>query len=327
MFRILFYCAVCILITACQSSNSNDQIVSQVFVHKYGFETSSQDWEARDQDGQVVSMLKNGIKVSRSYENGQLHGLTTYTFPHSTIVEKTQLYGGGTLLKEQLNDAAGMPIREEIYEFDQRILITLWDDKGVPLSIEEYDDEVLMEGKYYTPEHELEAAVAAGSGERIKRERTGLLISRDEIKNGMMAARTTYHPNGAVHTVSHYENYQVCGPQIKYTASGKPLMELNWKNGVLEGQKIVYRNGQKVAVIPYVKGKKHGIEYHYDDLGALTAEIEWRGNKKHGATNLYSEEITDTEWFFKGQSVSADKFKTLDSREQIVSEFRESAAQ
>lgn len=326
MKRILFSLAS-LLITACQSSNSIDQVVSQTFVHKYGFETSEQDWEARDQDGQVISMLKNGVKVSHSYENGHLHGPTTYTFPHSTVIEKIQLYGEGVLLKEQFNDIAGMPIREEVYEFDNRIIITLWDDKGVPLSIEEYDDEVLMEGKYYTPEHELEASVAAGSGTRVKRDRTGLLISRDEVSNGIMLVRTTYHPNGGIHTISHYENYQLSGPQTKYTASGKPLMELHWKNGILEGQKTVYRNGQKVAVVPYVKGKKHGIEYHYDDLGNLTAEIEWRNDKKHGSSKLYSEETVDTEWFFKGQSVSADKFQTLESRDQIVSEFRESSTQ
>lgn len=312
-----------VLFTACQSNSSSDQVVSQTFVHKYGFETSEQDWTQREQDGQVVSVLKNGVKVTRSYENGVLHGLTTYTFPHSSIVEKSLLYDQGTLLKEQLNDAAGMPIREEVYEFDNRTVITLWDEKGVPLSIEEYDGETLLEGKYYSPDHELKATVVNGSGERVKRDRTGLLISIDQIKNGVMACRTTYHPNGEVHTISHYDNYQLHGTQHKFTASGKPLMELNWNHGVLDGSKIIYRNGVKVAVIPYVKGQKEGIEYHYDDLGELTAEIEWRDDKKHGTSKLYSEEATDTEWFFKGQSVSADKFKILENRDRIATEFRE----
>lgn len=313
--------------TACQTSNSIDQVVSQTYVHKYGFETSEKDWEAREKDGQVVSMLKTGVRVSQTYENGKLHGPTTYTFPHSPIVEKMQLFDEGVLLKEQINDAAGMPVREEVYEFDNRIIITLWDDKGVPLSIEEYDGESLMEAKYYTPEHELEGAIANGNGERIKRDRTGLLISRDEMKDGHMFCRTTFHPNGNVHTISHYDHYQLHGKQTKFTASGKPLMELNWNHNVLEGEKIIYRNGLKIAVIPYVKGKKHGTELHYDDLGFLTAEIEWRNDKKHGKTQLHSEDATDTEWFFKGQSVNADKFKTLESRDKIVSEFRDQAVQ
>lgn len=324
-FQFTFLIAA-LAFTACQTNSSVDQVVSQTFVHKYGFETSEKDWEAREQDGQVVSMLKTGVKVSRSFENGKLHGLTTYTFPHSSVIERQQLYDEGILLKEQANDAAGMPIREEVYEFDNRTIITLWDDKGVPLSIEEYDDEVLAEAKYYTAEHELEATVFNGNGERIKRDRTGLLISRDEMKNGHMFCRTTFHPNGNIHTISHYENYQLHGKQAKFTASGKPLMELNWDHSVLEGLKTIYRNGQKIAIIPYIMGKKHGTELHYDDLGFLTAEIQWRNDKKHGPTILHSEESTDTEWFFKGQAVNADKFKILESRERIVSEFREQAA-
>lgn len=323
MKRASVYLVACALITSCQTSTSLDQVVSQTFVHKYGFETSEEEWEAREQDGQVVSMLKNGVKITRTYENGQLHGPTTYTFPHSAVVEKVFVYDQGSLLKERLNDPAGMPIREEVYEFDNRNVITLWDEKGVPLSIEEYDNALLMEGKYYTPEHELEGVVTDGYGERMKRDRSGLLVSRDEIQNGVMASRTIFHPNGRVHTVSHYENYQLHGQQSKFTSAGKPLMELNWNRGVLDGEKVVYRNGYKIAVTPYVLGQKHGTEIHYDDLGNLTAEIEWNRDKKHGATKIHSEDYTDTEWFFKGQSVNAEKFKSLENRENIVKNFRE----
>lgn len=323
MKRIPLFLLGSLVFTACQSTNSIDQVVSQTFVHKYGFETSEEEWEAREKDGQVVTMLKNGVKVTRSYQNGQLHGPTTHTFPHSSIVEKLLVYDQGSLLKESINDAAGMPIREEVYEFDNRTIITLWDDKGVPLSIEEYDDEILMEGKYFTADHDLEGRVDSGSGERIKRDRTGLLISRDTIENGIIASRTTYHPNGNAHTISNYHDYQLHGPQLKYTASGKPLMELHWNHGVLDGSKVIYRNGSQVAVIPYINGQKHGVEFHYDDLGNLTAEIEWRNDKKHGATKLHTEDSTDTEWFFKGQSVNAEKFKNLDGREKIISEFND----
>lgn len=322
-----FFLFAALAFTACQTNSSLDQVVSQTYVHKYGFETSEKDWKAREQDGQVVSMLKTGVKVSQTFENGKLHGPSSYTFPHSSVIEKQQIFDEGVLLKEQTNDAAGMPVREEVYEFDNRIIITLWDDKGVPLSIEEYDDEILMEAKYYTPDHELEATVVGGNGQRIKRDRSGLLISRDDMKDGVMECRTTYHPNGNVHTVSHYDHYQLHGKQMKFTASGKPLMELNWVHNLLDGPKIIYRNGQKIAVIPYVEGKKHGTELHYDDLGFLTAEIEWRDDKKHGKTLLHTEEATDTEWFFKGQSVNADKFKILETRDKIASELRDQAVQ
>jgi antitoxin component YwqK of YwqJK toxin-antitoxin module len=323
MKRIIPTLAIAVLATSCQTSNSTDQVVSQVFVHKYGFETSEKEWQAREQDGLVVSMLKSGVKVTTSYDDGKLHGPTTYTFPHSSVIEKIAVYDQGTLLKETINDPSGMPIQEDLYEFDNRVVTTLWDEKGVPLSIEEYTGDLLTEGKYYTPEHELEATVTAGCGERVKRERSGLLVSRDGINEGTIISRTTYHPNGNLHTVSHYSGQVLHGQQTKYTASGKPLMELNWNHGVLDGSKIIYRNGSVVAVIPYVNGQKHGIELHYDDLANLTAEIEWRNDQKHGTARLFSEEETETEWFFNGQSVSADKYKLLENRELIISEFKD----
>lgn len=326
MKRIPYFLVAATIVTSCQNNSSLDQVISQTFVHKYGFETTEEDWEAREKDGQVVTVLKNGVKVTSSYESGKLHGPTTHTFPNSSIIEKLFVYDQGTLLKESINDVTGMPIREEVYEFDQRKIVTLWDEKGVPLSVEEYNGSLLTEGKYFTPEHELEASVEAGVGRRVKRDRTGLLISSDEIAEGIIQSRTTFHPNGNPHTVSHYHDYQLHGEQLKYTASGKPLMQLNWDHGVLNGDKIIYRNGLKVAVIPYVAGEKNGIELHFDDLGNLTAEIEWRSDKKHGTTKLHTEEFTDTEWFFNGQSVSADKFKVLETREKIAEDFRDNTA-
>ena len=309
-----------VLVAGCQSNKNNGDVVSQQFVHKYGFDLSEQEWQERAQDGQVIAMMKDGVKMTRSFENGQLHGTSIYTFPHSSVIEKLMVYDQGTLLKETLHDAAGIPIREDLYEFDDRTIITLWDEKGSPLCIEEYDNESLMEGKYYTPEHELEAQVTAGCGTRMKRDRCGLLLCRDQIANGMISERTSYHPNGQIHTVSHYCDYQLDGEQIKNTASGKPLMTLHWKRGVIDGPKIVYRNGIKIAEIPYLNGQKDGTELHYDDLGTLTAEIQWKNDKKHGFSRFYSEEVTENEWFYKGQAVNEQKFEMLENREKLIAD-------
>ena len=310
-----------LLLTSCQNNTGLDQIVSQKYVHKYGFDVSEQEWEDRAQDGQEIAVLKNGVKTTRSYENGQLHGPTTSSFPNSTTVEKLLVYDQGILLKEAVFDSSGMPILETLYEFDDRNVITLWDEKGVPLSIEEYDNDLLVEGKYYTGEHILEAQVNAGYGERVKRDRSGLLISKDQVEGGCIAERATYHPSGETHTISHYHDYQLHGEQIKFTSTGKPLMKLNWNHGILDGTKVVYRNGLKVAEIPYINGQKHGIEKHYDDLNQLTAEIEWKKDKKHGCSKFFTDETTDTEWFFKGQMVSAEKFEILDSRDRFIADL------
>ena len=327
MKRLSPYIAA-LIVASCQTNTSPDQIVSQKFVHKYGFDLSEEEWEQRAQEGQVISMQKNGVKITRTYENGSLHGPTTYTFPNSSTVEKILLYDQGNLLKETVQDSKGIPIREEVYEFDDRLILTFWNDKGVPLSVEEYHDELLVEGKYFSPDHDLEAQVENSNGFRTKRDRSGLLISRDQIEDGIMTARTTYHPNGQVHTISHYHDYMLHGEQTKFTTLGRPLMSLRWDRGVLDGTKTVYRNGIKVAEIPYVQGQKNGLEYHYDDLGNLIAEILWRNDKKHGCCKSYTEDSEDAEWFFNGALVSEEKFELLEIREQMIADFlRDEAAE
>ena len=325
MKRLSPYIAA-LIVASCQTNTSPDQIVSQKFVHKYGFDLTEQEWEQRAQEGQVISMQKNGVTITRTYENGNLHGPTTYTFPNSSTVEKILVYDQGNLLKETIQDSKGVPIREEVYEFDERLILTFWNDKGVPLSVEEYHGERLVEGKYFSAEHELEAQVDNGNGFRTKRDRSGLLISRDQIEDGIMAARTTYHPNGQVHTVSHYQDYMLHGEQTKFTTLGRPLMSLSWDCGVLNGTKTVYRNGIKVAEIPYVHGQKNGMEYHYDDLGNLIAEILWRNDKKHGCCKSYTEDSQDSEWFFNGALVSEEKFELLEMREQMIADFQQDEA-
>lgn len=309
-----------LILASCQS-NLNDQIISQKYVHKYGFDVTEKEWEERSKDGQVVEVLKNGTKITRSYENGLLHGPTTYTFPNTNIVEKTLTYDQGTLLKEASHDLSGMPVREDAYEFENRNIVTLWDEHGIPLSIEGYENDVLIDGKYYTQDHELEAKVENGYGYRVKRDRSGLLISRDKMENGLICERTTFHPNGEIHTISHYHDYQLHGEQRKFTPSGRPLMELSWNHGILEGQKVIYRNGIRVAEIPYVNGEKHGTEYHYDDLGNLISETMWRNDKKHGCCKSYTEESVESEWFHNGMVVDAQKFVLLENREQLVAEL------
>jgi len=317
-----FFISATFMALSCQKNDSAEGIVSQKFVHKYGFDVTEQEWEQRAEEGQVVTLLKNGVKITRSYENGFLHGNTTHTFAHSNTVEKLLTYDEGSLLKECVYDSTGMPIQEKIYELDDRMILTFWDNKGVPLSIEEFDGELLIEGKYYTPDHQCEGEVAQGVGDRIKRDRTGLLLSHDRMENGIMTSRTDYHSNGQIHIISHYHDHQLHGEQLKYSSLGRPVMILNWNHGILDGPKTVFRSGYKVAEIPYINGQKHGVEIHYDDLGNLTAEINWVNDKKHGSKKLFSEDGPEgEEWFHKGELVNREKFYLLEEREQLIAEF------
>lgn len=309
------------LLGGCMSSDMGNTILSQKFIHKYGFDISEQEWENRDQEGQIVSVLKNGVKVVTSYENGILHGPTTRTFPNSPIVEHLFVYDQGTLIKESTNDSKGIPISENAYEFDDRKIVTLWDEHGAPMSIEEFDGEFLVEGSFFTPDHELEGKIESGFGERFRRDRTGLLLCRELIENGVVSRHTAYHPNGHIHSISNYHDYQLHGEQKKFTSQGKPLMELQWNHGVLDGVKVVYRDGVKASEIPYSNGQKHGTEIHFDELGNITAEIEWKRDKKSGCSKFINNGTEEQEWFYNGTIVSQEKFEMLSNRAELVSEL------
>jgi antitoxin component YwqK of YwqJK toxin-antitoxin module len=319
--NMLSLLAASLLLTGCLSNNSADGIVSQKFVHKYGFDVSQAEWDAREKEGQIVTVLKSGEKITNSYENGILHGLTTQTFPNSPVVEKLMNYNQGVLLKEVVHDQAGIPIAEDMYEFDNRKISTIWDEKGIPLSVEEYDNDLLVEGKYFTSNHELEGQVEAGFGERYVRDRSGLLVSRDLIENGVVSARTNYHANGQIHSISHYQDYQLHGEQRKFASNGQPLMDLNWNHGVLDGIKVVYRNGHKVSEIPYISGHRHGLEYHYDEAGMITANIEWKNDKKHGCSRFLNSNTSENEWYYRGAIVSQEKFEMLNGREELIADL------
>jgi len=303
------------------SGDGGHEILSQEFIHKYGFNISQEEWDRRDQEGQIVTVLKNGVKVVTSYENGILHGPTTHTFPHSSVVEHLFVYEQGTLIKEALHDKKGVPITETAFEFDDRKIVTTWDQHGSPLAIEEFDGDFLIEGSFFTPEHELEGAVEAGFGERFHRDRTGLLVNRELIENGVVSRRTIYHPNGNIHSISNYHDDQLHGEQKKFTSAGQPLMELQWDHGLLEGTKVVYRDGVKASEIPYSHGQKHGLETHFDESANKTAEITWRNDKKWGASRFFANNTEETQWFYNGSLVSEDKFDMLSSRSSLVADL------
>lgn len=303
------------------NEGTESNVVSQKYVHKYGFDLTEREWQERKQDGQVVTIFKDGTKVVENYSNGILHGSTTTTYPHSAIIKNEKIYDQGVLLKEIMSDEKGIPMREEAYEFDNRRTITLWYGTGSPMSIEEYDKSKLVEASYFNTANELEASVEDYRGVRIKRDRLGKILNEDEIQDGVVAIRKTYHPNGQLQSETRFKNYDLHGLQKKYTVSGKPLMEQTYKDGLLDGNKVHYRNGKVVLEIPFTMGKRHGIERQFDLDGSVIAEIPWINDQKHGRMRIKHEDYSNLEWFFRGKSVSREEFGDLESREKVLAEL------
>lgn len=315
--KMLTLLAASLAIFSCQNDR-NYNVISQQYIHKYGFDMSQDEWQSGKKEGAIITVLKNGITITNNYNNGILHGQTTYTYPNSSVTNKIYFYNNGTLVKEISHDSKGIPYKEEAYEPNNKKIITYWDNLGVPVSIEQYENNLLLDGKYYKPNNELEASIDNQSGTKIKRDRNGVIFYKDKIENGIVVSRTTYHPNGQIKSKVNFQNSKLHGDQIDYSSKGDVLMTVTWNEGKLDGLKTVYKNGNKIAEIPYSNGIKNGIEKHFDSNGKLTKETHWENNKKHGSDRIYKENDTDVKWFYKGKPVSLKKFEEFTVREKLT---------
>ena len=303
---------------SCQKDKDDSNVVSQQFIHKYGFDMNEKEWQSREKEGKSITVLDNGVTVTNTYNNGALHGPTTYTFPHSSIIEKIYIYDNSVRIKEIAHDKQGVPYKEEAYELNNTKTITLWDRFGVPISVEKYVNGILREGDYFKPDNQLEASVQNGNGIRVKRDRNGELLRKEIIESGDVKNRTTFHPNGKIQSQISFKNYNLNGAQVTYSQKGEIVMKAYWNEGQLHGTKTTYRNGKKVSDVPYVYGKKSGVERTWDREGDLTEEIHWEKDKKHGSHRVYSENDTEIKWFYKGKAVSIKRYEEFSTREKLV---------
>lgn len=298
MKSVIYSFIIAAVVSSCTSS-LNNSVVSQRYIHKYGFDVSKNEWNDRESDGKVVTLLENGVKVTESFENGILHGPSSYTFPQSNIPEKIAIYDQGTLMKEVINDKKGVPIQEVAYEFDNRKVVTFWDQNGAPLSVEEYENDSLVEASYYNSLGEVESTIENGTGLRVKRDRMGKLLLKDQMEKSNLVQRITFHPNGEIESISQFDNYLLHGEQKIFTPNGDLNLIAQWDKGTLNGHKICYRDGIPFLEIPYVNGKKNGVEKRYDDEGKLISETAYMDDMKHGPSIAYKGKETKTDWFYK----------------------------
>lgn len=305
-----------LFLVAC-SKDDQSTVVAQQYIHKYGFPITEKEWNSRTQDGKVVSVLEDGVTVSQNYSNGVLNGETTYSYPNSTINKESHLYTNNVLVKKTLFSQEGIPYQEFSYELDSKVVITKWNSEGAPLSIETYERELLTSGTYFNKNNEIESKVDNGFGTRTIRSNEGQLLLKDQIENGKLLTRTTYHSNGAIQSQLSYKDYKLDGDSITLSPTGNPVVKNSWKENKLNGLQVIYKNGFKSEEISYLNGKKEGLERHFDDSGKLVAEIPWKAGKKHGCvTEFLGENNNKIDWFFKGKSISSVRYKELEKRAQ-----------
>ncbi|MEL7431604.1 MAG: hypothetical protein AAGI90_03630 [Chlamydiota bacterium] len=313
-----------LILASCTQSHLNDQVVSQKYIHKYGFELDKEEWAQRDQDGRIEQYLDSGIKVVKSYREGYLHGITSYTYPYSATVEKTLVYDEGELVKETIHDRKGMPIQQKNYLSEEEKMITYWSELGSPLRVETYQQGLLNEGLYYNAANELEGKVENGTGVRYKRMRDGTLIGMDDIQEGALVKRISYHPNGKEHIISYFQDYLLQGKQEIYTPEGNLYMVNEWDDGLLHGKKLAYRDGRLIIATNYRYGKKEGIETRFDAYGKLLSEVAYQDDERHGLSQYYgARNKVKEEWFYRGKPTTTERFDILTSKDLLIANIDE----
>jgi antitoxin component YwqK of YwqJK toxin-antitoxin module len=311
-----------LIVCGCKGDKKDDNVVSQRYVHKYGYQVSKEDWETGKYPGQVITTLRNGVTVTATYDGGVLHGPSTHTYPHSQTIEAFYLYNQGNLIKETIYDIKGMPLSETIQLSPTRHTQTLWYTDGSPLCIEEFVGDELLEGQYFSTHNETESRVEKGTGLRVRRDRDGTLLSKDEVESGYMTKSESFYPTGAPESIAYYARNKLSGLQTTFAVNGEPLSSAEWINGQLHGKCTYYKNGAKYLEISYMNDQKNGMETHFLPDGKISQETLWENNKRHGQTVYHINEGENlTEWYYDGKKVSQEEFKDLNRVDEIISQI------
>lgn len=310
--------ATVVMASACQKQVKDDEVISQTYVHKYGYAVSQKEWQEKNYPGQVISSLRNGVTITATYENTELHGPCTFSYPSSHTIEKYILYNQNEPVKEITYDISGMPIQETVQLTQNRHSLTSWYSDGVPKSIEEYTKDELLEGRYFTPANELEARVDKGNGTRIIREISGQITCKDNIAEGLLVKRETFHSNGSPESIALYYKGNLHGKRTTFTPTGEPVAAEEWANGHLHGVSVYYKNGTKELEVSYLYGKKHGLETHFRDGDAIIHQISWEGGMKHGPETFFLTAGSKVLWNYDNKEVSKSRFDEMVHLDQIL---------
>lgn len=319
MRTIAAFLSLAFALSSCASTvdnigeSSREGFSKETYIHQYGVTISKKEWEQRGSNGTVVSTERSGVTVSRNYRGGILEGATTYTFPHSEVVQKVELYESGKLLTKTSNYPNGMPRQEEESLKSGLIKRTCWYESGTPAAIEEFDGALLVSGEYRSINNELVSTINGSMGKRTRWDSYGELIAVDEVRGGVQASSTEFYSGGSPKAIIPYADGFIHGQKKTFYQGGEPKTIETWVKGERTGITVVFQNGEKIAEVPYKNGKKHGIEKRFREGNFLAEEITWVQNRRHGPTRVHIATSDRTDWYHQGRLVTQTQYQDLNS--------------
>ncbi|MGE3954707.1 MAG: hypothetical protein AB7F31_05950 [Parachlamydiales bacterium] len=297
------------LLSACQRPCNN--YVDRTYVHKYGLEVDQDEWNARGQGGQIITTRKDGVVVTRSYDNSLPHGPTTYTFPHSNLVARTETYERGKLISETDHYETGIAKQEIRHSLGGARIVSTWFEDGTPRSQETYQGDVLIAGDYFTTQNLLESRVREGAGKRIVRSNSGALQAEENILEGEKILETTFYASGEPKAITAFRGGKVDGTRKTFLPGGLPNTIETWKSGEQDGITTLFAMGEKKAEVPYIRGKREGVEIRFGADGHRIEEVSWKGDMKHGPDRFYVKGDEAIDWYHEGKRVRKEAYEKL----------------
>lgn len=318
VLSIVSLLAIATMITSCDEGKNNKNVISQRYIHKYGYDVSQEEWNTQQYPGQVLTTMRDGKTITESFEDGLLHGSKTETYPHSQTIQTLENYERGHLVRRISYSVRGIPEKEEVFKSAKHVLITNWYPSGSPKAKEEYKDKVLINGWYYSVANETDSRIENGTGEKTVRNQTGDMLSREVFNNYRVTYVETYYPNNTPSTMTSYENGRIHGEKKHFSMSGDPIFIEQYSNGLKHGLCTYYQNGYKYLEVPYSNNYKDGVERHYIDGEVVVEETEYKDGIKHGPSIVYCDGSARTTWFFESQKVSRPKYEQLVLRDEQI---------
>ncbi|WP_194844181.1 toxin-antitoxin system YwqK family antitoxin [Candidatus Clavichlamydia salmonicola] len=295
-------------------SRCQENVIKETYTHSYGIIIGKSEWVRRGRDGTICSLMKDGSTILRSFNKGLLNGVTTYSFPYSSVVSVTEGYEKGHLISRKHHFTNGLPERQELFnELGERSKLTTWYEDSSPASVEVFEKGLLISGEYTNPFGKETTHVVNGNGIRSFFSLEGNLTAQDNITAGLMVKTITFYPNKDPATITSYENEMVHGLRHTFFPGGVPSTLEEWRHGRQDGTTIIFKNGQKVSEIPYVNGVRQGVEVRYNDRAELVEEISWKNDLLHGIRKIHAANIAKIEWYHMGKHVSRTTFERMNT--------------
>jgi hypothetical protein len=106
----------------------------------------------------------------------------------------------------------------------------------------------------------------------------------EDGKGRKTGPRTTFHPNGWVHTESLFDRGREIGPRLEWDDEQDAVARI-WRfdeKGALHGETVEWSTSGATTVTTFVRGQKEGATWRLDETNQLLLVELWQRGERHG---------------------------------------------